>query len=267
MKTINYAFACLLTLSAVALNACSDDDGNNGAGSFVNKGKLEIKDINLDPLSRYTTGMKNATYTRSGVAFYNKDDKTDGLWEAEEIYENPGVSVPLPQTIVVNKGKSWEPIVTSHPTGCPTYFSTALWLVNSANKTDYHVYIARDMETDAANLILKIGTENYNILQADEQTLALSQQSQYWAGRTGNGGMYLFVATYTLSEPITFDDGDIKEFADERDAYNWLIEQFSDTFGESANQNQYTHGQVIFNQPMIYLSDLVKERDELYGEN
>lgn len=267
MKTLNYVIAGMLTLSAVAMVSCSDDDDNNGAWSFVNNGKIEIKDINLDPLSRYTTGLKNATYTRSGVALYNKDEQSGGLWEAEDIYEQLGLSVPMPRTIVVNQGKSWEPIVTSHPTGCPTYFSTALWLVNSANKTDYEVYIARNMETDAANLILKIGAKEYNILQADEQTLTLSQQSQYWVGRTGNGGMQLFVATYTLSEPIIFDDGDIKEFADERDAYNWLIELFRDTFGESVNENLYRHGQVTFDQSMIYLSDLVKERDELFGEN
>lgn len=246
--------------------SCTVEDGSKNAGIFVHKGRIELGDVNLEPLSRYTAGLKNATYTRSGVAVYNQDDKTGGLWETVDLDDVVGLNIPMSRTIVINEGKSWEPIVSSYPTGCPTHFSTALWLVNSEKKTDYKVYIARPMDTDAENLILTIGAKEYNILQADERTLAISEQSPYWGGRTGNGGMHLFVSTYTLSEPITFD-GNIKEFDCERDAYDWLIEQFRDTFGESVNQNLYTHGQAIFAQPMEYLSDLVKERDELYGDN
>lgn len=114
--------------------SCTVEDGSKNAGIFVHKGRIELGDVNLEPLSRYTSGLKNATYTRSGVAVYNQDDKTGGLWETVDLDDVVGLNIPMSRTIVINEGKSWEPIVSSYPTGCPTHFSTALWLVNSEKK-------------------------------------------------------------------------------------------------------------------------------------
>lgn len=234
-------------------------------GTYVDNGQVVQGPVDFNVLTQYSGGLVDATYTISGVEVYNKDDFSNGNWELFDYTAYCGWELQVPTRLVVKSGVCWSPIKTFTLVDGPLVFGMILELYNRVKEKDYQVYITRELTIDQQNKKLNIGNSTYGILHADTDSLVLAYEVSYDGGRTHNGGQHMTIGKYALSEPYTFE-GTILAFNTERDAYDWLIELFRSTFGESVNLNEYTQGAIIFDNPMLSLAQLIAERDLIYPQ-
>lgn len=266
MRKLSIVLVIAATICAGMLSACSDEPvlSKTDSSNFVKKGEVTQGKIDINTLSRFTTDLKDATYTLEDFAVYNMDDYSNGLWEELDTRTLDGWSLPMSRTIVVKDGISWEPIITFTSHSGPSCFGIALDLIERVEGKDYSVFIKKAINIDVEKLTVSIGNREYGILLADGAAMVLSYEYPYYGGRTHNGGLEMCVASYSLSEPLEFDDTAMA-YDSETEAYDWLIDVFGKTFGDSVNLNDYYNGAIILTNPMFYLSDLIAERDRLSG--
>lgn len=269
MKKLNIVLAIAATICAGVFSACSDEPeagqtAKNDPAGFVQDGGIVTGKINLDALSRHTSGLKDATYTLENFETFNMDDYTNGLWEKKDLRLYDGWEMPMPRRIAVIAGEYWEPIRTFSLSTGPTRFGIALDLIERVEHKDYSIYIKKKMATDDVDKTLTIGHRKYGILYADDEALVLSYEYPYYGGRTHNGGLEMIVTSYSLSDPLQFE-GTVMDFDSETAAYDWIIEVFRNKFGESVNRNDYYNGVAILDYPMFYLEEIIAERDLLGG--
>ncbi len=260
MKTTKIIFAGLAALFMVFMTACSDDPQSSedkaNPKNFVKKGKIVQGEIDYNVLSRYSAALKDATYTRSNTKYYFQDDLTKGRWEKEDAAVGQYPSTP--KYIVIKEGACWEAFEPNYNTGHAQYIS-AMFALNLATGKEYNVILKKDLTVDEASKTITIGSKNFELLYADSEYLVVGFKSTYQGGRTHNGGESLEISSYSLSEPFVMKDTPLA-FDSLRDAYDWLIDTFRERFGESADLNKYITS-AIYDNPMVYLSDLIAERD------
>lgn len=262
MKHAQVLSFCLFFLIAALLGACNDDVQINGAAatdpmSYVKNGELQQGAIDFAYGTDAVPCIKDATYTLHSIGLFMKDDLTNGRWEKSE--PGDGWTCPVKQIIVVRGAYCWEHIDDCSPATGPTRFAVALAALNNRLGKNYIPYIRKNISFDPDETTVSIRGRKYGLLLASDSNMTIAHESNYYGGRTHNGGISLTIATYTASAPLEFDDTTLA-FDSETDAYNWLIDFFRTTFGESADLNKCFDG-IILDHPMLRLDDIVRERD------
>lgn len=266
MKKFLFTLAGFAAMLMVFTTSCSDSpqSPNDKANprNFVKKGKLVAAgEIDYNILSRYTTALKEATYTLNKFEHYFQDDWTSGKWERQDQLLLGYLPV-IPNEIVIKDGACWESFRPQIEHGYNEYIS-ALFALKQATGKDYNVLMKRNLAINESANEITIGDYTYGLLLADSDHLVIDLTYDYYDGRTGNGGKYLEIASYSLSEPFVVK-GEMVVVGSLREAYDWLIESFRERFGESVDVNKYmTSAQLT--EPMVYLSDLIAERDYYIG--
>lgn len=262
MKHGQVLFFCLSFLIAALLNACNDEVQISGTAvtdpmSYVKNGELQQGPIDYAYGADAVPCIKDATYTRHSIGRFIKDDLTNGLWEESE--PGDGWTCPMKKIIVVRNGYCWEHIDDYSSATGPTRFAVALAALNIRLGKKFIPYIRKNISFDPDETTLSIRARKYGLLLASDSNMTIAHEGNYYGGRTHNGGINLTIATYTASAPLEFDDTTLA-FDSETDAYNWLIELFRSTFGESVNLNKCSDD-IILDHPMLYLDDIIRERD------
>jgi len=269
MKKLSIVLVLTTVICAGVFSACSDEpeptlQAQTEPTNFVKNGEVVQGKIDIKTLSLFSAELNDATYSLEDYALYNMDDYSNGLWEELDTHTLDGWNLPIPSTIILKEGMCWEPIRTFISNSGPTRFAIALDLIERIEQKCYNVYIKKAISTNEENLTVSIGNIEYGILFADSDRMVLSYEYPYYGGRTHNGGLEMCVAAYSLSEPLQFE-GTAMTFDTETAAYDWIIGVFRDTFGESVNCNDYYNGTIILDNPMLYLSEIIAERDSLGG--
>lgn len=256
----------LFTLAAVSaasmafLSACSSSE----EPAPVEEINPMLPDPDYDSRAFTEMFVPTADFTLNitEIESYRKDDLTGDKWEKYDYRELMGCSVPAPGMIIYKKGKLYTPMATYADWYGPTRFSVAFdLLVKVKVFNDWTVVIKRDfkLNEDAIN----ISRRDFNIKNINDGNIWLTTISGYDGGRTGKGGLDLYVLNYTINGSSTdkcysFDSVD--------DAYAWVIEAFKAKFGDEVNRNNYTGGAIIFDSPMFNVS-MIQQELELYHKS
>lgn len=232
---------------------------------FVKDGALVQGTVDAGLFEKYCDGTADAAFVRTDYFLFNMDALSDGKWEQISTLRCGG-GPTSPKTLVFNDGKSWEPVREHDGTMCPTYFSVALNALNRKLGKHYAAYVSRALEFNSVENVLTTNGLSLNVIAADDNGFALSYSYDYMGGRTGVGGKELEIFKYEPADRDArdvFADPAVLCFDNDRDAYDWLIVLFHDTFGDRANLNDIYAGIAIFDNPYLNLSDLEAERDSL----
>lgn len=262
MQFFKNAISVMMLACALSFTSCSDEPANINNFEPVKNGKIVQGSVDFTVLSRYESALEDATYTQSGYSLYNMDEWSNNKWELET-EELIGFSCSTPSSIVVREGKVWTPMLLFSSATGPTAFSTAIHAINTKLNTKYYVYVVRPFKVDVENCTLVINRSKFDILTASNDNLVLSYISRYGGGRTGNGGKFLEVGFYEKSDPLALNESKDLGFDSEAEAYDWLIGQFQETFGEKVNLNMLYSPEIILDNPYFYLSSLEAERDRI----
>lgn len=258
MKTLRTVISVLFFATLLSVTSCSDDPVPT-KHQPVQNGQIVQGKIDFSVFSRFSSALEDATYSKTEGSLYNMDGMTDGKWEDAGILV--GFTSVTPSSIVVRDGKIWKPIHLFSSSFGPTAFSIAINAVNKKLRKEYYAYAARPFDVNVDECTLTIDEIVYGIIEADTDNLILSFVSNYVGGRTGSG-QHLEVARYEKTAPLTFDDGKNLGFDSVVEAYDWLIQLFRDTFGDSVNRNELYAPDIILDEPYFYLSALEAERDK-----
>lgn len=258
MKFSHCIIYVFFAISAFCLCSCEEEIIDSSKA--VRNGKLTQGDVNFSLLCDLRDGLEDGTLSKTDFEMYNKDEQTAGKWEFFDYREFLGLEFSTPGKIVISEGKAWEHVQTFSCSEGPTHFAIALNAVNKKLRKNYSAYVSRDFAVDEESKSLSIGETNFGIVAANNKGVILSFVYDYYGGRTHNGGQHLEIATYELSEPLSFGDESLR-FNTTAEAYDWLIDTFRDTFGEEVDLNKLYAGQVMLDRPIFLLSDLISERD------
>lgn len=262
MKILKTVISVTMLACALSFTSCSDEPADVKSYEPVKNGQIVQGPVDLNALSRYESALEDATYTRSYYSLYRMDEWTNNRWEPETD-DLIGYYPSTPSSIVVLDGKVWTPIRLSSSACGPSAFSTALGALNTKLETKYYVYVVRPFEVNVEEYTLTLNGSKYDILTAFNDNLVLSSISDYSGGRTGNGGRYLEIGFYEKTEPLSLNESNDLGFDSVTEAYNWMIEQFHENFGEKVNLNKLYYPQIILDNPHFYLSTLEAERDNV----
>ena len=262
MKILKTVISATVLACVLSFTSCSDEPANVKDYEPVKNGQIVQGQIDFNALSRYELALEDATYTQSSYSLYNMDEWSNDKWELETD-DLMGYYHSTPSNIVVLEGKVWTPLRHFSSVYGPSAFSNALNALNTKLKTEYYVYVVRPFEVDVEEYTLMINGSKYDILTAFNDNLVLSSISEYLGGRTGNGGQYLEVGFYEKTEPLALNESKDLGFDSVTKAYDWLIGQFHETFGEKVNLNVLYSPQIILDNPYFYLSTLEAERDRI----
>lgn len=258
MKTTKIIFAGLAALFMVFMTACSDDPQSSedkaNPKNFVKKGKIVQGEIDYNLLSRYSSGLKDATYTLTDVTWYISSAETNWKWRIAE----DGISggTPAPTVMILKEGKCWNSYPWKESLSGSTRFGTVLRIINQTSRKDYTVFTKRPIEINENENILTVSDYKFRILFADGNNLVLHTYIE----NSTSAMQFLDICKYTISAPFEIK-GTPMAFDSIKDAYDWIIEYFKNNFGESINLNDYSDGSYDYTYPMVYLSDLISERD------
>ena len=257
MKTTKIIFAGLAVLFMVFMTACSDDPQSSedkaNPKNFVKKGKIVQGEIDYNVLSRYSTALKDATYSLKNSNWYAvKNERWTNI--------DGGIlgDSPLPSTIILKEGTCWESMKLFRSSSGPSKFAVVLDLIYRTDGKDYKVFIKKDISIDETTSTITLGSSKFYLLLADEMNLVI--YPDYNKAYDEGDGCYVPIGNYSTSEPFEIKGRPVA-FDSTKDAYDWIIDAFRDKFGESVDRNKYYQGEIVLEQPMLYLSDLISERD------
>ncbi len=260
----NSLLTTLALMIASAMSGCSSDEPNIN----IKNPLLPDDDYDSRAFTEMMSPTTDLTLTRKNVKTYSKDDYTNGKWEEYDWRDYDGASIPGPNLMVVKNGKIYtSPVLFTSATG-PTALSTAIYLLQRTGKIDENrtLLVSRDFSLTENSITVNGTTLHIKNLKGNK--LWLSLVSDFYGGRTGNGGQHLYVMQYDQSGP--FGDNTYK-FDSVEDLYAWAIDLFRERFGESVNRNYYLTG-VILDNPIFTAQMIEDELDaflngKTYGIN
>ena len=261
MKKQIFIAGALMAALSLSVASCGDDDAPVVKVPAEEEATAEGE---YALLARIVAGDEDATLVRSEIALYNMDGLTAGEWESVSLEDMVGFSAVTPSVITLHAGKSWHEVAPFSESMGPSRFGMALAVLSAAHGKDYKAYTPAPAVLDVDASTLQLGVATFPLSAVSAQELTLEYVSSYSGGRTPEtGGSHKEVSVYTFAATGTFDKADALRFDTTIEAYDWLISEFSNTFGDRVNLNDYFWQWVILDNPYFYLTDLLHERDAL----
>ncbi len=258
MKKIIPLSILLLSLFASCNSDAPQPYDNSDPGKYIVKGEIVPGNVDLQVLSRYSTGLADATYTLGSMERYYKSGSTNGKWKkvGDDLDGFDGFD---PSKIVIKGGNCWRKMKSFYSAYGPTDFSVALDLIYRAKHESYDVLISENLQLDEAGKTLLIGKAEYGLLYADDNSMVISRESKSVGAEDKD---WIEIASFKLSAPFE-TQGTPMIFETATEAYDWIIALFREYFGESVDRNKFYGGSVILDKPMFGVEDLIEERDRI----
>ncbi len=245
-------------VAAIGLSSC----GNEFDGMDVYEPSKERAVYDGSHAMMCAKGQKTISYRLVSAKEYTMDDLTKGKWVYLGIMD--GGSLLAPESLCFSKGSLYTPLVLFKSYCGPTMFSAFLSKYCRAIGRSLSVFIRRDYDIDMSSGRMRIGAGEFDFVGMNQDGMVLTYESVYTGGRTQNGGKNLEVSHYELADIDISDDSRILRFDSVGEAYQWLIDVCTDTFGESIDMNE-GQNDVIYDHGVInisYLEDEMRQREK-----
>ncbi len=210
--------------------------------------------IDGDFINTFVTGQ-NVLFSKKQSETYQNDGLSGGKWELmEDVYD--GVDTSLPKAIVFVYGECCVPFQLWRNSG-PHPLALAWDAYQAVVGRSISLLLGCEFKLtgdDGRNFM--IGDRTYAIECMSHNKFTLSYRSTFLGGRTGNGGETLELARYVENAKAFDLEENVLVFRSEREMCIHVIALLREQFGEEINLNDIYSPEIIYDEPIIRISEL-----------
>lgn len=252
-----FSRSVIAVLFAVCLGITGCD--NEGDNNIDNKMQGELLGdmngaIDGDFINTLVVGQ-NVLFSKKQSEIYDKDGLSGWEWELRsEVYA--GANTGLPDAIVFVNGECCVPFQLWRCSG-PHPLALAWNAYQTVKGKSIGLLLGREFKLtgdDSRNFM--IGDRTYVIECMSHNKFTLSYQSTFSGGRTGNGGETLELARYVENAKAFDQNENVLVFKSERELCIHVIALLREQFGEEINLNDIYSPEIIYDEPIIRISEL-----------